>query len=145
MKTNYKYILSIAALGLALPCMAQPTVVITPPAPPTVVVSPPTVAVVVPDSYVWDGDEYVGVVGDQYYYLGPDNTWIVCDPPRLHRFEGYERDHPDWHSHMVHNTKYRDMDRARDRDRDHAAPTPMRGQNDHSDHGRDHDHNGPPQ
>ena len=143
MKKNYKYILSIAALGLALPCMAQPTVVITPPAPPRVVVTAPAPVVVVPDYYVYDGDEYVGVIGDQYYYLGPDNTWIIMDPPRRHHFDVYERDHPDWHSHMTHNTKYRDMDRDRDRDRDHAKP--VRDHDDRSDHSRDHDHKGPPQ
>ncbi|HUE36649.1 MAG TPA: hypothetical protein VMO20_04610 [Candidatus Acidoferrum sp.] len=144
MKTNYKYILSIAALGLALPCMAQPTVVIRPPAPPTVVVSPPAPAVVVaPDSYVWDGQEYVGVIGDQYYYLGPDNAWIIMDPPRRHHFDVYERDHPDWHGHMIHNTKYRDMDRDRDRGHEHATPT--RDRDDHFDHNRDHDRKGPPQ
>jgi hypothetical protein len=28
------------------------------------------VTVGMPDSYAWDGVEYVGVVGDQYMYLG---------------------------------------------------------------------------
>ena len=38
-----------------------------------------TVDTAVPDDYVWDGYEYVGVVGDQYYYLLRD-VWIVADP-----------------------------------------------------------------
>src|SRR5581483_2144672 len=73
---------------------APPVVVVSPPvvvAPPPVVVAPaPVVTVIVGvlDSYVWDGDEYVGVVGSDYYYLGPDNVWVICDPVRLGRFHG---------------------------------------------------------
>ncbi|HSY42293.1 MAG TPA: hypothetical protein VK811_00175, partial [Candidatus Acidoferrum sp.] len=83
MKTNLlrKYALTGVAMGLgmALPCIAGPAIIITPPAPPTVVISapmPPPVVVapapvaVVPDDYYYDGTEYVGVVGGQYYYLG---------------------------------------------------------------------------
>ena len=50
----------------------------------------------VPDSYAWDGYEYVGLVGDQYYYLGPGNVWLFCEPFRLERFHGWERGHADW-------------------------------------------------
>jgi len=40
----------------------------------------------IPDYYVWDGYEYVGVVGNQYCYLGPANVWVVAEPYRLERF-----------------------------------------------------------
>jgi len=75
-----------------------------------VVVAPPPVAVevdVVPDDYVWDGYEYVGIVGGQYYYLGPGNVWLVCDSIRLERFHGWEKGHPDWRTHAVRNDRYR--------------------------------------
>jgi hypothetical protein len=147
MKTTYKYILSLAVTGVALPCLAgvgiffrPPTVVISPPPPPVVVVAPAPVAVY-PDDYVWDGTEYVGIIGGQYYYLGPGNVWIVCDPVRFHRFQVYMTAHPDWRGQMIHNMKYRDIDRG------HEHPQPM-----HDPHGNqaahdermDHDHNGPP-
>lgn len=61
----------------------------------------------VPDDYTWDGYEYVGVVGGGYYYLGPNHVWVACDPVRLERFHGWERVHPDWHAHAIHNTMYR--------------------------------------
>ena len=91
----------------------RPAVVVTapPPPPPAVIVQtpppPPPAVVVVPDSYVWDGYEYVGVVGGQYYYLGPHNVWIVCDRVRLDRFHAYIRIHPDWRTHAVRNDRYR--------------------------------------
>src|SRR5580704_406898 len=53
-------------------------------APPPVVVE--TEPVMIPDGYVWDGYEYVGLVGDQYYYLGPGSVWLLADPFRLERF-----------------------------------------------------------
>lgn len=159
MKANNKYILPVLVLAgstlvLVLRCIAGPTVIIAPPAPPTIVVNPPapvTVAVA-PDYYVWDGYEYVGLVGDQYYYLGPGNVWIACDPARLERFHAWEKGHPDWRSHATHNVKYRNVDRA------HAQPQPMHENQSvhrpaqtpapaHDDQGghSDHDHNGPPQ
>lgn len=75
-----------------------------------VVVTAPAVTVeadVVPDDYVWDGYEYVGVVGDQYYYLGPGNIWVVCDPVRVERFHAWVGGHPDWHAHAIRNDRYR--------------------------------------
>ena len=73
--------------------------------PPTVNVAAPeaVVTVGVPDAYVWDGVEYVGVVGDQYMYLGPGGAWLVCDPIRLGRFHGWERGHADWRGHAIRN------------------------------------------
>lgn len=81
------------------------------PAPPPVIVRVPspvvTVEVGVPDYYVWDGYEYVGVVGGQYYYLGPDNVWVVCDPVRLARWHQWEKVHDDWRAHATVNVRYR--------------------------------------
>jgi hypothetical protein len=161
MKKDYKYILSLAAVGLAFVacCFAGPAIIIQPPTvvisppPPPVVVAPAPVVVVAPDDYVWDGTEYVGIVGGQYYYLGPGDVWVVCDPVRLHRFQVYVGVHPDWRTHMTHNVKYRTMDRGY-----HPQPQPM-----HDTHGQqpvphaqpmtpgnqpghdDRGHNGPPQ
>jgi hypothetical protein len=74
-------------------------------APPVVDVAPPVaeVSVGVPDSYVWDGTEYVGFVGGQYMYLGPGGAWLVCEPWRLERFHGWERGHPDWRRAAIRN------------------------------------------
>jgi len=66
----------------------------------------------VPDEYVWDGYEDIGVVGDQYYYLGPGNIWVICEPYRVERFHGWERDHHDWHAHAIHNDHYRNAGRG---------------------------------
>jgi hypothetical protein len=74
--------------------------------PPTVVVAAPE-AVVVPDYYTWDGYEYVGVVGTQYYYLGSGQVWVVCDPVRVERFHSWEGGHPDWRDHATLNVNYR--------------------------------------
>ena len=84
----------------------RPVVVVAPP-PPVVVEPAVTVSVGVPDDYVWDGTEYVGLVGDQYYYLGPGDVWLLCDPVRLDRFHGWERGHPDWRSHAIRNDRFR--------------------------------------
>jgi hypothetical protein len=114
------FALAIAAGGLALlsGCVVgpdgrvvgvMPFVVVAPQsvvyaAPPPVVYAGP---VMVPDSYAWDGYEYVGLVGDQYYYLGPDNLWLFCDPFRLGRFHGWEGGHGDWRNHAIRNDRYR--------------------------------------
>src|SRR3984885_14099734 len=84
-----------------------PPVVIAPPPPPVVIAPPPPEPVLVPDDYVWDGYEYVGLVGDQYYYLGPGNVWLVCEPFRLERFHGWESGHPDWRVHTIRNDRFR--------------------------------------
>jgi len=90
--------------------------------PPTFVVAPVVVApqpmyvapalvveapVMVPETYVWDGVENVGVVNGQYFYLGAGDVWLVADGDRLERFHGYERDHPDWRDHGIRNDRYR--------------------------------------
>lgn len=152
--TNLRIVLSLTvaafAFGLASTAMAGPTIVISPPSvvisppPPPVVAAPPVV--VAPDNYYWDGNEYVGIVGGQYYYLGPGNNWMVMDPARRHRFDTWEHAHPDWHSHAIHNEKYRGH-----YDHNHAAPTHDSHDShdshddNHDNHHDDHDHNfGPP-
>lgn len=88
-------------------------VVVTPPVAPAVVVAPPQAVVVVPpvvefpDTYVWDGVEYVGVVDDRYFYLGPGNIWLACGPDRLARFHEWERFHADWRAHAIRNDRFR--------------------------------------
>ena len=106
--------LSMVAGGLAVVagCIVQPNgqmtlglpVVAVAPAPAPVVVAEP---VMIPDYYVWDGYEYVGVVGNQYCYLGPGNIWVVAEPYRLERFHGWERGHPDWRGHAIRNDRFR--------------------------------------
>lgn len=81
----------------------QPVVVVGP-APVEVAYSEP---VMVPETYVWDGYENVGLVGGQYFYLGPGNIWVTCEPYRLERFHGWEGDHRDWQEHAVHNDRFR--------------------------------------
>jgi hypothetical protein len=108
----YVYALSFASIGAVLTsgCVVRtdgrgvfvataPVVVAPPPGPPVVAE--------VPDDYVWDGYEYVGIVGGQYYYLGPGNVWLVCEPFRLERFRGWERYHADWRAHAVRNEHFR--------------------------------------
>jgi len=106
--------IAISALVLVSGCVVRPdgrvafAPVVVAPAP--IVVAPPPAPVVVatvPDDYVWDGYEYVGVVGDQYYYLGPGDIWLVCDPIRLERFHGWEGGHPDWRAQAIRNDRYR--------------------------------------
>jgi len=115
MKTTFSRacILSMAAGGLVLVsgCVVEPDgrmafqpVVVVAPAP---VVVAPMEPVMVPDDYAWDGVEYVGFVGDQYFYLGPGNVWLVCEPFRLERFHGWERGHADWRAHATRNDRYR--------------------------------------
>lgn len=120
MKTKYLHVfsLSIAAAGLGLwsGCVVepngrlafQPFVVVAPQ--PVVYAAPVPVEVapvMIPDSYAWDGYEYVGLVGDQYYYLGPGNVWLFCEPFRMERFHGWESSHADWRNHAIRNDRYR--------------------------------------
>ena len=101
--------------------MAQPTVVVQPAAPqpaPVVVAPPPpspqvtvqtapATVVAVPDTYVWDGTEYVGVVGTDYFYLGSNNVWVPLDSSRMTRWHDWERTHTDWRQHATRNVQYR--------------------------------------
>jgi hypothetical protein len=104
--------MAISALVLVSGCVVQPdgrvtfAPVVVAPAP--VVVAPALVEVAaVPDDYVWDGYEYVGVVGGVYFYLGPANVWLRCEPWRLERFHGWEGGHADWRAHAIRNDRYR--------------------------------------
>jgi hypothetical protein len=101
------------------------------PAPPPVVVTAPAVTVaVVPDSYVWDGTEYVGVVNGQYFYLGAGNVWVACDPARLARFHGWEKDHADWRTHAIRNDHYRKDAQGHDHPWGHDKPEPVKSDHD---------------
>jgi hypothetical protein len=114
------FALAIAAGGLVCVsgCVVEPNgrvvgvwpFVVMAPQPVAYAAPPPAVyaaPAMVPDSYAWDGYEYVGFVGDQYYYLGPGNVWLFCDPFRLERFHGWESGHADWRSHTIRNDRYR--------------------------------------
>ena len=146
MKACFKTIISVTVMGIAM-AMANSshaggiTVVVSPPA--------PVVVASVPDSYVWDGSEYVGVVGDQYYYLGPGNVWMVMDTTRLHRFQGWERGHADWRTHATHNVSYRNMGHTARPQPTHNVPPQTRsgGSPPNPNPGPDHDRgqHGPPQ
>jgi hypothetical protein len=150
MKTKSKLALVLAISSIAvMPVMARPFIsiqvgppVVVAPAPVVVAPAPAVTVAVVPDSYVWDGTEYVGVVGDQYYYLGPGNVWMVMDPGRLDRFHVWLGGHPDWRSRATVNVNYR-YDA-------HHNYAPYHGNNGHDyghndghdyDHGDHHDYN----
>jgi len=135
MKTKYSRacILSILTGGLSLfvsGCAVEfqpPVVAVGPPAvevgPPVVEVEPAVVEV--PDSYVWDGFEFVCFFGVAFFYLGPGDVWLGCDSVRLERFHHWEGFHPDWRDHAIHNDRFR-------RDA-HGHVAPMH--NEHNPHG----------
>jgi hypothetical protein len=66
-----------------------------------------SVTVGVPDAYTYDGTEYVGLIGDQYYYLGPNQVWLPMPPDRLTFFHEWEHHHKDWVKQEIRNEKYR--------------------------------------
>jgi hypothetical protein len=127
--------LSISSLA-ALPSMAGVGISISVPAPVVVVPAPAVTVEAVPDSYVWDGTEYVGVVGSQYYYLGPNNVWLTLDGPRVARFHDWERGHADWRTHAIHNDRFRNDA--------HGHTVPLHDSHDnhdaHDSHAADHSH-----
>jgi hypothetical protein len=152
MKTAKKFAIAIGVSSLAvLPLLAGPVVTVQVPAPavqvvvpaPVVTVPAPavTVDVGVPDTYVWDGVEYVGVIGGQYYYLGSGNVWLAFDADRAARFHDWERVHADWRDHAIRNELYRHDAHGHDVPRhdviQHDAP-PSHDDNHDKDH--DHDH-----
>jgi hypothetical protein len=69
--------------------------------------------VMVPETYAWDGVEFVGLVGDQYFYLGPNHVWLAAGPDRIAFFHGWEGGHPDWRNHATRNVSYRQDARGR--------------------------------
>jgi hypothetical protein len=115
-------VLSVAAGAFVSGCVVEPNgrvafepIVVAAPRPvyvepqPVYVQPAPVVEeqVMVPDSYVWDGYENVGIIGGQYYYLGAGNVWVVAEPFRLERFHGWEGGHPDWREHVTVNVNFR--------------------------------------
>jgi hypothetical protein len=92
MKMAKKTTVCLSAMAAAL--ISGCTVTMTPNG--VVATGPEPVVVVAPETYVWDGYEYVGEYNGQYMYLNPGGVWVVCDEVRLGRFHGWERGHPDW-------------------------------------------------
>jgi hypothetical protein len=140
MKTTKIFALLVGVSSLAtLTSIAGPSITVQIGTPPPMVVAPappPVVVSTVPDAYVWDGVEFVGVVGDQYYYLGTGNVWLPFDALRTARFHDWERVHADWHAHAVRNDLYR-------RDA-HGHDVPFRDDHGHDvinqdNHDKDHD------
>lgn len=136
--------LKIAVIGIsalaAISSMAQVGVQINVPVPTVTVQTPAVTVQAVPDSYVWDGTEYVGVIGSTYYYLGPGDVWITMDAPRLARFHDWEHGHPDWRTHAIRNEKYRRDAKGHEvplRD-EHAAPATHDLRDSHDTHTADH-------
>jgi hypothetical protein len=123
---------------------APPIVTIQVPAPVVTVQVPApavTVEATVPDTYVWDGVEYVGVVGSQYYYLGPDHIWLPFDAVRVARFHDWERVHADWRTHVIRNELYRHDAHGHDMPRhdDHSHDVINHDNHDNGGHDKDHD------
>lgn len=106
LKMNIKRVRVVLPSILALGLLAGCTISVEPRG--AVVAPAPVVEVqLVPESYVWDGTEYVGFVGGHYMYLGPGEVWLVCEPFRLERFHGWERGHPDWRRTAIRNEHFR--------------------------------------
>jgi hypothetical protein len=136
-KQNMKIVaLTTGITGLAAwTLMSGPVIIVQPPAPVvTVQVPAPTITVEVPDAYVWDGVEFVGIVGTGYFYLGAGGYWLPCDSVRLVRFHDWERSHADWRAHATINEKYR-LDAH-----GHAHPWHGPGHSDGDSHSQSHGH-----
>jgi hypothetical protein len=122
----------ISAMGISslaiLPLIAGPSVPVqigAPAPPPPAVMAPP----VYPENYVWDGYEYVGVIGSDYYYLGPGNVWLTLDVERQARFHQWEHVHANWREHAIRNERYhnptlRQEERHAPDDHRYHPPTP---------------------
>ena len=97
--------------GLAAPMMVTPATAAQEARPATTVPAATPAAGLtqgaVPDSYVWDGSEYVGMVGHQYYYLNSHKYWAPMSQPGMQRFDAYAKTHPNWKSHCIRNLNYR--------------------------------------
>ncbi len=117
-------ILSIVALGFLVGCAVDQygRVVVSEP----VVVAPAPEVELVPESYVWDGVEYVGVVNGGYVYLGPGNVWRIAEPDRLQRFHSWERSHPDWRRNAIRNEQHATANQQRNQQ--NAAVNQQRNQ-----------------
>jgi hypothetical protein len=102
MKTTSKVALALMASGAVITGLTGGCADKEPPPP------PPHVAVIgfVPDYCFWDGYEYVGWYGDQYYYWGPGRVWLICDPVRVQRVTVFINAHPDWSKRARPNLQY---------------------------------------
>lgn len=94
--------------------------------------TPAATVVMYPDHYVWDGYEYIGIIGSHYYYWGPHRLWIPCEPFRVQRFHQWERHHPDWQRHATRNEDFGPPNRGNEHFR-----SPNRGNE--RDRGRNYD------
>ncbi len=103
MKAKFRSIIFVAAMGIAFP-LSYPWA-----ASGARVVSAPPPMMQVPGSYVWDGRQFVGTVGNRYYYVGPGNVWMPMDQSRRSRFSVWENGHPNWQSHATPNVRYRSI------------------------------------
>jgi|SRR5579862_6308486 len=130
--------LAIAITGQAtVTSVSGPVVTVQVPAPVVTVQAPApaiTITMVVPDTYVWDGFEFVGVVGNQCLYLGDGGYWLPCDTLRLRRFHTWEKANADWRAHAIENVRYRVDARG------HIHPWHGDKHSDRDDHGHDRDH-----
>lgn len=95
MKVKIRSIIFAALMAVAFP-MSHPWAA-----------SGQVVSMQVPSSYVWDGNQFVGAVGNQFYYLGPGSVWIPMDRGRMRNFRAWERAHPHWRSWATPNVRYR--------------------------------------
>ena len=108
------YVVTPVCAGISFPVVIKaPSVEVTVPAAPVVVALPAPVVVaapevaVAPETYIWDGFEFVGEVGGVQVFLGPEGGWHHFDAVRRDRFHGWEHSHADWRNHAIHNDKYR--------------------------------------
>ena len=106
MKLRFFPIMAAAGFVLALvtACPAQSTPAAS--AQPASPRNSPSRNPVVPRRYVWDGFEFVGRGGNQYFYLGPNNVWTVMDDPRMRRFHEFQIANPNWQQQQIRNTRY---------------------------------------
>lgn len=141
MKRIFTSIMSMTMMGSAL-ALAYPWSV---PAA-TVVIPPPVVMTTtpVPETYVWDGAEYIGMVNGQYYYLGPGSVWIPMDSPRMNRFHAWQHSNPNWQAHVTRNTRYRNTNHIPQPQPMRHVPPPNPNQNQqHDGHNVNPGHQGP--
>jgi X-X-X-Leu-X-X-Gly heptad repeat protein len=69
--------------------------------------SGPAVTVGVPETYVWDGVEFVGEVNGGFMCLNPAGVWVAADADVLGRFDAWANAHPDWHRVAIRKERYR--------------------------------------
>jgi hypothetical protein len=105
MKSRYLPLVVAGGFGLALVIAGHAQLTpMNPARQPGIPRSSPPAAV--PQNYVWDGFEFVGRVGGKYYYLGPDNTWVLLDGIRRQRYQQWQRSNPTWQQQQVRNTQF---------------------------------------